>query len=66
MILKADHFPSIATSQTQLIPGAPNFRKFKESNIYACAVPSVVGIRNVLNHIAITDKNAGSYLFGQF
>jgi hypothetical protein len=48
-ILKVDHFPSMRTNGVE---GAPNFRKVKGAEIYACAVPTNQGIINVLNNIS--------------
>lgn len=52
-ILKADHFPSI--QRGQLVDGAPNFRRVKQSDIFATAMPSIHGISNVLRHVGQQD-----------
>ncbi|GMH33294.1 hypothetical protein BSKO_01128 [Bryopsis sp. KO-2023] len=49
-ILKADHFPGCQNKK--LIPnidGAPNFRQVEDLPVYGVAVPTVVGLRIVLD-----------------
>ena len=40
-----------------LIDGAPNFRKIDGLPVYGVAIPTVLGLRNVLSQLGITAKN---------
>nr|XP_027099730.1 paladin-like isoform X1 [Coffea arabica] len=51
-ILKSDHFPGCQNKR--LIPqidGAPNYRKADLLHVHGVAIPTIHGIRNVLDHI---------------
>lgn len=49
-ILKSDHFPGCQnTKLTPLVDGAPNFRQVSELPVYGVAIPTVAGVRNVLD-----------------
>ncbi|KAJ7298358.1 hypothetical protein O6H91_03G019600 [Diphasiastrum complanatum] len=51
-ILKSDHFPGCQNKRLQpTIEGAPNYRKFESLDIYGVAIPTIDGIRRVLNLI---------------
>ena len=48
-LLKSDHFPGCQnTKLTPLVEGAPNFRGIDGLPVYGVAIPTVVGLRNVL------------------
>eukprot|EP00879_Flechtneria_rotunda_P018628 GHRR01019549.1.p1 GENE.GHRR01019549.1~~GHRR01019549.1.p1 ORF type:complete len:942 (+),score=356.76 GHRR01019549.1:158-2983(+) len=49
-LLKADHFPGCQnTKLTPLLDGAPNFRQVDGLPVYGVAIPTVRGLRNVLD-----------------
>ncbi|KAL6757552.1 inositol hexakisphosphate-domain-containing protein [Haematococcus lacustris] len=49
-VLKADHFPSCHnTKLTPILEGAPNFRKVEGIQVYGVAIPTVAGLRQVVN-----------------
>ena len=51
-ILKSDHFPGCQNTRLlPLVDGAPNFRQVPELPVYGVAIPTVSGLRNVLNLI---------------
>ncbi|KAG5055986.1 hypothetical protein JHK85_008496 [Glycine max] len=52
-ILKSDHFPGCQNKRlSPQIDGAPNYRQASDSlHVHGVAIPTVHGIRNVLNHI---------------
>ncbi|XP_072951302.1 uncharacterized protein [Typha angustifolia] len=51
-ILKSDHFPGCQNKRlTPQIDGAPNYRQAGSLRVHGVAIPTVDGIRNVLNHI---------------
>ncbi|CAM8986438.1 unnamed protein product [Rhodiola kirilowii] len=51
-ILKSDHFPGCQNKRlTPHIDGAPNYRKAESLPVHGVAIPTIEGIRNVLNHI---------------
>ncbi|KAK7284493.1 hypothetical protein RJT34_19239 [Clitoria ternatea] len=53
-ILKSDHFPGCQNKRlSPQIDGAPNYRQASDSlHVHGVAIPTIDGIRNVLNHIA--------------
>lgn len=51
-ILKSDHFPGCQNKRmTPQIDGAPNYRQAESLRVHGVAIPTAVGIRNVLRHI---------------
>jgi hypothetical protein len=51
-VLKDDHFPGCQNLKlTPLIDGAPNFRQMTGIPVYGVAIPTVTGLRNVLDAI---------------
>ncbi|KAJ7277059.1 hypothetical protein O6H91_Y392300 [Diphasiastrum complanatum] len=49
-ILKSDHFPGCQNKRLQpTIEGAPNYRQVESLDIYGVAIPTIAGIRRVLN-----------------
>ncbi|RAL42001.1 hypothetical protein DM860_018175 [Cuscuta australis] len=51
-ILKSDHFPSCQNKRlSPHIDGAPNYRKADSLHVHGVAIPTIGGIRNVLDHI---------------
>ncbi|CAI9099930.1 OLC1v1036826C1 [Oldenlandia corymbosa var. corymbosa] len=51
-ILKSDHFPGCQNKRlSPQIDGAPNYRKADLSRVHGVAIPTIHGIRNVLDHI---------------
>ena len=51
-VLKDDHFPGCQNMKlTPLIDGAPNFRQMAGTPVYGVAIPTVTGLRNVLDAI---------------
>ncbi|KAJ0985221.1 hypothetical protein J5N97_003577 [Dioscorea zingiberensis] len=51
-ILKSDHFPGCQNKRlTPQIDGAPNYRQAGVLRVHGVAIPTIDGIRNVLNHI---------------
>ncbi|KAL3144047.1 hypothetical protein ABBQ32_003847 [Trebouxia sp. C0010 RCD-2024] len=51
-ILKSDHFPGCQNKKLlPLIEGAPNFRQVPELPVYGVAIPTVSGMRLVLDEL---------------
>ncbi|KAI8474087.1 MAG: inositol hexakisphosphate-domain-containing protein [Monoraphidium minutum] len=51
-LLKADHFPGCQnTKLTPLLEGGPNFRQVEGLPVYGVAIPTVRGVRNVLDAV---------------
>ncbi len=51
-VLKDDHFPGCQNKKlTPLIEGAPNFRQVDGLPVYGVAIPTVTGLRNVLEAV---------------
>lgn len=49
-ILKSDHFPGCQNTKLRpLVEGAPNFRRVDGLSVYGVAIPTVIGLRNVLS-----------------
>ncbi|RWR94458.1 paladin isoform X2 [Cinnamomum micranthum f. kanehirae] len=56
-ILKSDHFPGCQNKRlSPQIEGAPNYRQAGSLRVHGVAIPTIDGIRNVLDHIG-TQKN---------
>jgi hypothetical protein len=65
-ILKCDHFPGCQRKGlSPMIKGAPNFRKVEDQNVYGVAIPTIDGIKNVLDylHCRSTDENQGHVIW---
>ena len=57
-ILKEDHFPGCQSAKLpNIIPGAPNFRGVPGQNVYGSALPTVDGIKEVLEHIGAASRS---------
>lgn len=51
-ILKSDHFPGCQNKRlSPQIDGAPNYRQADSVHVHGVAIPTIDGIRNVLEHI---------------
>lgn len=51
-ILKSDHFPGCQNKRlSPQIDGAPNYRKADSLHVHGVAIPTIHGIRNVLDYI---------------
>jgi Inositol hexakisphosphate len=51
-ILKSDHFPGCQNMRlTPLLEGAPNFRQVPDLPVYGVAIPTVAGVRLVLDTV---------------
>ncbi|KAF8407388.1 hypothetical protein HHK36_006519 [Tetracentron sinense] len=51
-ILKSDHFPGCQNKRlSPQIDGAPNYRQAVSLHVHGVAIPTIDGIRNVLDHI---------------
>ncbi|KAF9620477.1 hypothetical protein IFM89_013094 [Coptis chinensis] len=51
-ILKSDHFPGCQNKRLcPQIDGAPNYRQAQSLRVHGVAIPTIDGIRNVLNYI---------------
>ncbi|XP_058195959.1 uncharacterized protein LOC131312310 isoform X4 [Rhododendron vialii] len=51
-ILKSDHFPGCQNKRlSPQIDGAPNYRQADSLHVHGVAIPTIDGIRNVLNHV---------------
>ncbi len=49
-ILKSDHFPGCQNTRlTPLLDGAPNFRQVSDLPVYGVAIPTISGLRTVLD-----------------
>lgn len=49
-ILKSDHFPGCQNTKLRpLVEGAPNFRGVEDLPVFGVAIPTVIGLRNVLS-----------------
>ncbi|KAL3150044.1 hypothetical protein ABBQ38_013395 [Trebouxia sp. C0009 RCD-2024] len=59
-ILKEDHFPGCQSAKLpNTIPGAPNFRVVPGQNVYGSALPTVDGIKEVLDHVGAAPRSTG-------
>ncbi|GJP69891.1 hypothetical protein CLOP_g893 [Closterium sp. NIES-67] len=61
-VLKSDHFPGCQNKR--LLPhidGAPNFRQIADLPVYGVAIPTVEGIRNVLQIVGAS-RNGGRHV----
>ena len=64
-ILKSDHFPGCQNMKlTPLIEGAPNFRQIPGLPVYGVAIPTITGLRRVLERLSseptTSDDNTNS------
>ncbi len=60
-ILKEDHYPGLQSHILSKVEGAPNFRRASDSlPVYGLAIPTVDGIRQVLDRVGIAPKRAAS------
>ncbi|KAG5478759.1 hypothetical protein LSCM1_06163 [Leishmania martiniquensis] len=60
--LKADHFPGCQKKGLRpALCGAPNFRKVDYVNVYGVAIPTLMGIRNVLSLLGATGESLQAY-----
>ncbi|XVE77374.1 hypothetical protein DITRI_Ditri13aG0057200 [Diplodiscus trichospermus] len=51
-ILKSDHFPGCQNKRLYpQIDGAPNYRQADSLRVHGVAIPTIIGIQNVLKHI---------------
>ncbi|KAJ3698159.1 hypothetical protein LUZ61_001864 [Rhynchospora tenuis] len=58
-ILKSDHFPGCQNKRLfPQIDGAPNYRQAGSLQVHGVAIPTIDGIRNVLNHIGAHKNGA--------
>ena len=58
-VLKDDHFPGCQNKKlTPLIDGAPNFRQVAGLPVYGVAIPTVTGLRNVLDAVGGKTRKA--------
>ncbi|KEG08823.1 metal ion binding protein [Trypanosoma grayi] len=60
--LKADHFPGC--QKKGLVPevcGAPNFRKVDNVNVYGVAIPTLMGIHNILSVLGAAQEPLRAY-----
>ena len=56
-MLKSDHFPGCQNTKLKpLVEGAPNFRGIEGLPVYGVAIPTVVGLRNVLALLGAKNK----------
>ncbi|WIA11258.1 hypothetical protein OEZ85_011384 [Tetradesmus obliquus] len=59
-LLKADHFPGCQnTKLTPLLDGAPNFRQVEGLPVYGVAIPTVRGLRNVMDVLGAAQGQRG-------
>lgn len=57
-ILKEDHFPGCQSAKLpNIIPGAPNFRGVPGQNVYGSALPTVDGIKEVLDYVGAAPRS---------
>ena len=57
-ILKEDHFPGCQSGKLpNIVPGAPNFRGVPGQNVYGSALPTVDGIKEVLQHVGAASNS---------
>ena len=57
-ILKEDHFPGCQSGKLpNIVPGAPNFRGVPGQNVYGSALPTVEGIKEVLQHVGAASNS---------
>eukprot|EP00882_Tetradesmus_deserticola_P024636 GHRQ01026937.1.p1 GENE.GHRQ01026937.1~~GHRQ01026937.1.p1 ORF type:complete len:178 (+),score=59.55 GHRQ01026937.1:160-693(+) len=59
-LLKADHFPGCQnTKLTPLLDGAPNFRQVDGLPVYGVAIPTVRGLRSVMDVLGAAQGQRG-------
>lgn len=60
--LKADHFPGCQKKGLRpAVCGAPNFRKVDFVNVYGVAIPTIIGIHNVLSLLGASNEPLQTY-----
>ena len=60
--IKADHFPGCQKKELRpVICGGPNFRKVNMINVYGCAIPTRVGVHNILHVLGAVDSPLKAY-----
>ena len=60
--IKADHFPGCQKKELRpVICGGPNFRKVDMINVYGCAIPTRVGVHNILHVLGAVDAPLKAY-----
>ncbi|AAZ13106.1 hypothetical protein, conserved [Trypanosoma brucei brucei TREU927] len=60
--LKADHFPGCQKKGIRPeVCGAPNFRKVRDVNVYGVAIPTILGIRNILSLLGASFESLETY-----
>ncbi|KAG8349170.1 putative Inositol hexakisphosphate [Trypanosoma vivax] len=60
--LKADHFPGCQKKGIRPeICGAPNFRKVQAVNVYGVAIPTILGIHNILSLLGASHEPMKAY-----
>lgn len=60
--LKADHFPGCQKKGLRpRLCGAPNFRKVDSVNVYGVAIPTLLGIRNILSLLGASQESLATY-----
>lgn len=60
--LKADHFPGCRKKGLRPeLCGAPNFRKVDSVNVYGVAIPTLMGIRNILSLLGASHESLETY-----
>ncbi|XVF72883.1 hypothetical protein PTKIN_Ptkin12aG0156300 [Pterospermum kingtungense] len=60
-ILKSDHFPGCQNKRlSPQIDGAPNYRQADSLRVHGVAIPTIVGIQNVLKHIGAQKDGKGA------
>ncbi|KAH9593330.1 hypothetical protein LSM04_000660 [Trypanosoma melophagium] len=60
--LKADHFPGCRKKGLRPeLCGAPNLRKVSNVNVYGVAIPTLMGIRNILSLLGASQEPLATY-----
>ncbi|KPI87145.1 hypothetical protein ABL78_3798 [Leptomonas seymouri] len=60
--LKADHFPGCQKKGLRpVLCGAPNFRKVDFVNVYGVAIPTLIGVHNVLSLLGASNEPLQTY-----
>ncbi|XWS31929.1 hypothetical protein CRYUN_Cryun23aG0117900 [Craigia yunnanensis] len=64
-ILKSDHFPGCQNKRlSPQIDGALNYRQADSLRVHGVAIPTVVGIQNVLKHIGAQKDGKQAHVLG--
>nr|CCD14361.1 unnamed protein product [Trypanosoma congolense IL3000] len=65
-VLKADHFPGCQKKGIRPeLCGAPNFRKVQSVNVYGVAIPTIIGIHNILSLLGASQAPLQTYAGAQ-